>query len=161
MNATTRPLSALVTHYNAMAVALGKPTVKRFADREAAERHLAALQAEYDEANKAKPEPKAPKEPKVMLPFRDREIPGNPEKMGKHPAPHSLAGRCLVLLSRPEGGSLQEVEALVEEFDKERGKPLVNIRRRAHDLVDLMHRRRGFALRYKEGRAYITLPEAR
>jgi hypothetical protein len=153
MNATTRPLSALVTHYNAMAVALGKPTVKRFADREAAERRLAALQAEYNEAK--------PETPKTMLPFRDREIPGNPEKMGKHPAPNSLAGRCLVLLSRPEGGSLQEVEALVEEFDKERGKPLVNIRRRAHDLVDLMHRRRGFVLRYKEGRAYIILPEVR
>ena len=168
-----KALKEIVARYNELATTLGKPEVKRFADRKAADRRLAKLEAEFAatqpapaklEAEFAATQPapakkeKAPKHVKGQ--FRDRVMPAIPELQGKFPKPDSLAGLCLAMLTRPQGASLDEVIEMVEEFDTRRGSANFNVYRRSHDLVDLMNRRRGYAMEYRGGRAYVTLDEA-
>ena len=148
-----KTLKEVVARYNELATTLGKPEVKRFADRKAADRRLAALETKF-----AAIQP-APAKKHVKGQFRDRVMPAIPELQGKFPKPDSLAGLCLAMLVRPQGASLDEVIEMVEEFDTRRGSANFNVYRRSHDLVDLMNRRRGYAMQYKGGRAYVTLDE--
>lgn len=153
-----KALKDIVARYNELATTLGKPEVKRFADRKSADRRLAALEAEFAATPPAPAKKeKAPKHVKGQ--FRDRVMPAIPELQGQFPKPDSLAGLCLAMLTRPQGASLDEVIEMVEEFDTRRGSANFNIYRRSHDLVDLMNRRRGYAMQYKGGRAYVTLDE--
>jgi hypothetical protein len=59
------PTPELLKRYNAVAMAAGLPTVKRFSDRKAAERRTGALLAEYEAtAKQAKARASAPKKEK-------------------------------------------------------------------------------------------------
>ena len=98
-----KALKEIVACYNELATTLGKPEVKRFADRKAADRRLAALETEF-----AAIQP-APAKKHVKGQFRDRVMPAIPELQGKFPKPDSLAGLCLAMLVRPQGASLDEV----------------------------------------------------
>lgn len=67
----------------------------------------------------------------------------------------TLRGKCVDLLK--SGATFKQVEDLVVEFDKERGKPSEHVERRAYELVRLMHYYLGYGIEHDQATGVIKL----
>jgi hypothetical protein len=146
------PTRQILEKYNRIAAQLGRPIVKKFSDRKTAERRLAAIEAEL---------------PPVQTPVAEKRVRKpvfrfTPQAAAVRKRSNtSLRARCEDLLSRPDGAVFTEIEALVEEFDRERNKPSVNVKRRAYELVRIMHYQFGHGLDDRNGRLRLVTAQVR
>lgn len=132
--------SQQVALFNATAKAIGGQPVKRFATkRDAVRRIMANLRGLFD----AQTAPAAKKERKTRVMWFNF-APTNEIKTLRDT--DTLRGRCVALLT--EGGTFEQVEDLVREFDERAGKESKNVTRRAYELVRIMHYYLGYGIRH-------------
>lgn len=158
----------LVTLHNLALSNLEKPTGKRvnkFADKATAlkrtEAVLVALDAEEDEfapagtpTGPADPKPrakaKAKRKPRGMrFVFRPEDVikdcVGSIKSVSKDT--RTLRQRVLAKLTTKEGGTFEEVVEIVKGFDVDRAVPSKNERRRAYEVIRLLHYYVGYGLK--------------
>lgn len=73
----------------------------------------------------------------------------------------TLRARCELLLSRPDGATFEDVERLVMQFDAERNKETVHLRRRTYELIRLMHYALGHGLDDRTGKIKLVEKQKR
>lgn len=147
----TLTMAQILKSYNDAAAILGKPAVKRFADRKSAERRLAAILKLLPKVAPAKAA-KAKADRKARAP-RFKFTTQRPTVAPR--GANTLRARCETLLQQPGGATFEDVEKLVKLFDKERNKESVNVKRRTYELIRIMHYQLGHGLDDSSGR--ITL----
>ena len=144
--------SQLVDQYNEAAALLGQSSIKRFRDKQTALRRTTEILAMIEHKVA---EPKAPAKPRAkrgmrfVFPFH-----GSDHLRSTRNA-ETLRGRCTALLKG--GATFADVKALVEEFDREHGKPSKYVERRAYELVRIMHYYLGYGIEHNQGTDIIKL----
>ncbi len=144
----------LVARYNASAVLLGKDPVKRFSAPAVGRKRLEILFREVEALA-----PQAVKE--VGRRKRQKVFCYPPQGTLKAIVAGSLRaqGRDMLI----QGATLKQIEDLIYDFDRARGKPTTRAAERAYGLVRLLHTYVGYALR-EEGEGdnkviYVLTPE--
>mgnify|MGYP001558377151 CR=1 FL=1 len=130
-------LPQMAERYNASAALLGKPPVNRFSDKQTGIKRLEVLFKDIEAL--------APKTVKVGRSKRQKIFTYPPAESLKEIVPGSLRaqGRDMLL----KGATLKQIEALIHDFDRTRGKPTTRAAERAYGLVRLLHTYVGYALR--------------
>lgn len=126
--------SQLADKYNEAAKMLGVESIKRFRDKQTAVRCTAEILAKIERTIK----PRAKRGMRFVFPFHGSEHLRSMRDL------KTLRGRCVPLLKI--GAAFSEIEALVEAFDQDRGRPSKNVERRAYELVRIMHYYLGYGI---------------
>lgn len=143
----TLTLSELVGQYNEAAERLGENKIKKFSDRKSAIRRTEAIVARLPKKRKRKPRGMR----FVFKPETEiRACTGSAKTSGSDK--RTLRQRCVTLLIKESGATFKQVEALVEKFDRDRGREPQSVERRAYELVRIMHYYLGYGIRELEGK---------
>lgn len=160
----------LLALYNEVAVLLKKTSVKRFSDRTTAQKRTLAILEELPQPEvKGHPEQLPPVKKAVVTKadgsarrqrgMRFRFTMQEPATASRRP--NTLRARCEELLLREGGATFEQVETLIKEFDQERGKDTVNLRRRTYELIRIMHYHLGHGLDDSTGTIRILAKQGR
>lgn len=147
-------IAQMAERYNASAELLGKPVVKKFSDRPTGIKRLEVLFQEIEAlapkiVQEAKVVTKVVKEAKVAKEEgrrkRQKVFCYPPLESLKAIVPNSLRAQGRDMLVK--GATLRQIEDLIFDFDRARGKPTTRAPERAYGLVRLLHTYVGYALR--------------
>lgn len=115
---TELKLADIVAEYNLLAESLGKPTVKKFANRAAGEERLSALRKEVAKATKAAAKPKAEKAAKPKAEKADGERKTKP--MTERKIPETGIGAHIVAQLRKGQGADEILSGIAKKFPDSR-----------------------------------------
>lgn len=150
----TNTIASLTAAYNDAAEQLGRKTVKSFKNLATAERRTKEILQDLAKAGKAgKKAAKGKREPRERNPlaFLDKDI--NLPREGS--MPHVI----LTALTAKGGATMDELEALVAQRDKELGQEPVNLFSRVQRWMRHLHFYNSLALEMKGDRIVGTLPQ--
>jgi hypothetical protein len=181
MDLETFKNSELVDQYNKASTYLGEKPITKFADRKTAIRRtreqlikfvksidekLAAdveagtttVEAAVQDVVKRLPTKTKTKVKKAKVEPTEKKVRGPHQKHFvfkpldeiRAPKDTTLRGRAVQLLKK--GATLEQVQDLVREFDKDRKKTEKNVDRRAYELVRLVHYYLGYGLKQENGK---------
>ncbi len=159
---STLTSKAQVELYNLLADNLGGKGVTKFKDKVTATKRINAALDAWNElpdgSTSPAPEPVKPAKKKTerkkrglrfMFPFNGKDSIRSIRSSG------TLRGQCVALLTG--GATFAKVEALVEQFDADRGKVSKHVLRRAYELVRIMHYYVGYGVDHDQATGLIKL----
>ena len=149
MNLATLSSGELATKYNKAATTLGTRTVKKFADRKTAIRRTEEILIKLKDHSAP---PKKGKKGKTTKAERKKRgmrfvFPFNgQDDLRSSLNTKTLRGQCVDLLRG--GAKFSKVEALVEKYDRSKGRKSHDVERRAYELVRIMHYYLGYGINH-------------
>ncbi len=165
VNVSTLASKDQVELYNLLADNLGGgrpiPHVHKFKDKATGTKRIIKALVTWDELpddEEGAPEPVKPARKKTerkkrglrfVFPFNGKD------NMRAIRSTETLRGQCVTLLE--VGAKFAKVEALVEQFDADRGKVSKHVLRRAYELVRIMHYYVGYGVDHDQTTGLIKL----
>ena len=156
-------VAELTDHYNGLP---GVKPVKKFKSVEEAQAAIKGYkkpEAKPAPAAKAEKAPKAekpakpaaaPKEPKVVAPW-DLPFKGVEGKILHAIRGNTINAEMVALMSRKEGATMAELEAVVAKFDAAREQESKDVPGRARSLAKILHTYNGYDIKQKGDRFHL------